>query len=191
MSRIPLVKQVHDYLADIIQPGDNVIDATTGNGHDTVFLAERVGETGKVYGFDIQRQAIDATTQRLRESNLIRRVVLINAGHETLQQHLPVDLTSKVKAIVFNLGYLPGGDKSLITRGATTIEALENAKPLLAGGGVISILAYTGHPGGRGEAEAVKNWAKQQDSQLYEINITVPETEEGNAPEWVLIRRSE
>ena len=134
-----------------------VIDATVGNGHDTLFLARCVGDSGHVYGFDRQAAAIAATRARLREQGMERRVTLYQAGHETLAQWLPTRLA--VKAALFNLGYLPGGDKRLTTHSITTLAALDALRDdYLIPQALLSVIAYRGHPGGEAETHAVREW---------------------------------
>ncbi|MGM0595230.1 MAG: class I SAM-dependent methyltransferase, partial [Pseudomonadota bacterium] len=152
MSPSPLVQQVHQALAERLADGDCVVDATVGNGHDTLFLARCVGESGSVYGLDIQQTALASADRRLCAAGLAQRVSLYHAGHEAMALALPATLQGRLKAVVFNLGYLPGGDKSRTTGSRTTLAALEQAREWLGSGGVISVLAYTGHPGGREEA---------------------------------------
>ena len=93
----------HTLLQEILQPGDHVVDATMGNGHDTVFLAEHIGKTGHVYSFDIQQQAIDATREKLEQHQLEERVSLFLQGHETLGEVIAEQ--QNLKAGIFNLGY--------------------------------------------------------------------------------------
>jgi len=189
MSSLSLVNQAHVALSIILNAGDIAIDATVGNGHDTLFLAEQVGAEGSVYGFDIQEAALDTAYRRLQEAGLAGRVSLYHAGHEVMAVVLPVSVGGRVKAVMFNLGYLPGGDKGRITGIATTVAALEQARSLLASGGAISVLAYTGHPGGREEADAVKGWAATLSPEYYEVAMTVPPSKHDNAPEWVWVQR--
>ena len=108
-----------------VMPGDTVIDATVGNGHDTLFLARLVGREGLVYGFDIQQVALERTAARLQEAGLQDRVQLIHAGHEELKKYVP----DFVQAVMFNLGYLPGADKSVTTLGHTTLRAIKQRFP--------------------------------------------------------------
>jgi 16S rRNA C1402 N4-methylase RsmH len=183
-----LVEQVHHYLETVLRPGDIAVDATVGNGHDTLFLARLVGEQGRVYGFDIQQQALDAATRRLQEQQVLQQVELHQTGHEHLTERLPADTRGRIKAVMFNLGYLPSGDKAITTRPNTTLKALECILEWLAPDGVVSVLAYTGHPGGREEAERVKSWAAELDREKWQAKIEVPPSRNGNAPEWVLIR---
>lgn len=136
------------------------VDATMGNGHDTVLLARCVGDTGQVFAFDIQPEAIAATRARLREAGLEDRVTCLQAGHEEMVPCLPPVAVGCVSAILFNLGYLPGGDKSRITTAVTTRRALDAASAVLAPGGLVSVVAYTGHPGAAGEAAEVERWMR-------------------------------
>ncbi len=191
MTTLPLVQQAHAALSAILADGDTAIDATVGNGHDTLFLARAVGEGGTVYGFDIQEAALDTAWRRLQEAGLERRVSLYHAGHEAMAVVLPASVQGRVKVVMFNLGYLPGGDKQRTTGIATTLAALEQARSLLAPGGAISVLAYTGHPGGREEAEAVKTWAQGLSPDYYQVGIEVPPTVSGAAPEWIVVRRQQ
>lgn len=189
MANLSLVQQAHRVVAEVLHTGDIAIDATVGNGHDTLFLATQVGSAGKVYGFDIQQQALDSAWQRLEQAGQTAPVSLYHAGHEVMAMLLPESVAGRVKAVMFNLGYLPGGDKQRTTSTSTTLAALQAALSLLAPGGVISLLAYTGHPGGREEAEQVKGWAAALAQDLFTTTIEVPSVPLGNAPEWVVIRR--
>jgi len=149
---ITFVKAV---LGQIIAPGDVVIDATVGNGVDTLFLSQAVGPRGRVYGFDIQPAALLATRRRLAERGAPDNVTLFQAGHETMGEHLPAEVRGKVAAAMFNLGYLPGGDESMVTRPRTTCAAIDAALDVMRPAGVVSLVVYTGHPGGAEEARAV------------------------------------
>jgi 16S rRNA C1402 N4-methylase RsmH len=157
-----ILDQCRSVLRRVLQEGDLAIDATVGNGHDTAFLAECVGATGKVVGFDLQEAAIANTRGRLDEQGFGDRVLLLQRGHETMVEALAENsIREKPRAVVFNLGYLPGGDHSLITRPETTLRALESALALLRPGGVIAVVAYPGHQGGSLEAESVLAWARK------------------------------
>ncbi|ATX80126.1 Putative rRNA methylase [Mariprofundus aestuarium] len=186
MARVSLTGQVHKSLLARIKDGATCIDATAGNGFDTLFLASHTGEAGHTYAFDIQQQAIDNTKKRLAEADLLDRVTLIHAGHESMLEHVPETDHGKVDIIVFNLGYLPRTDKSVITHEPTTLQALNSSLKLLSSRGHISILAYPGHPGGREEAEAVKTWAKHLPA-TFDARIHEPENSGGSSPEWIEI----
>ncbi len=143
------------FLREVVGEGDRVVDATCGNGHDTLLLAELVGPDGKVWGFDIQGEAIAATATLLEGAGFRERVELLHAGHEQLDKFV----SGPVVAVVFNLGYLPGGEKGCVTSPRNTVAALAQGIKLLAPGGRICIVLYTGHPGGGEEAESVESWA--------------------------------
>lgn len=143
-----------------LRPGDHVVDATVGNGHDTRFLAEAVGTSGRVDGFEIQPDAIRAARERLRE---YPQVILHQVGHETMADRV----TPGRAAVMFNLGYFPSGDKRIITRAETTLPALDAALALLRDGGLLTVVVYPGHPGGEEEARAVDTWFAQLDSRPH------------------------
>jgi predicted methyltransferase len=160
-SVMRILDQAHDWIRRVLAPGDLAIDATVGNGHDTVFLAECVGPDGRVVGFDIQQAALDEAARRLQQENLAERVVLVHRGHEAMQDELGrVATTARPKVVMFNLGYRPGGDHAVITRAETTIAALDQAVDLVLPGGLITIVAYPGHAGGETEADSVLEWAR-------------------------------
>ena len=153
----------HLLLQSFVRDGHNAVDATCGNGHDTLLLARLVGLHGHVWGFDIQRQAIEETGRRLAEAEMAHRVTLLPVGHEELQQHITVPL----QVVLFNLGYLPGGDRGIITSPDTTGIALEQALTLLAPGGIVIVTVYPGHSGGEEERSAVERWAAALDPRAF------------------------
>lgn len=149
-------------LQTVINPGDIVIDATAGTGQDTCFLAACSGETGRVFAFDIQKEALEQAHETLAKSGLSSHVTFVNKSHEYMADVLADQgiLEQSVKAIVFNLGYFPGGDQAIITTRETTLKALAAALKLLAPNGMISVCLYPGHPGGQEETDAVIRWAE-------------------------------
>ena len=158
-----------------------------GNGHDTLFLADKVGPAGVVYAFDRQSSALAATRQRLHEHHQLAQVQLIEAGHETLLNWIAQAHHGRVKAILFNLGYLPGGDKSITTRSATTLQALNASLHLLAPHGRLSIIAYPGHPAGVKETETVKQWSAALPSTHYRTSFHIPQATRARPPEWIVV----
>ena len=133
-----------DCLRRFLLPGDTVIDATMGNGHDTLMLCELVGESGCVHAFDVQPQAVENTRIRLTEAGVIDRAHLHLDGHQNMKQYIE----GRVQAVMFNLGWLPGGDKSVTTLWMTTQIAVESALQLLEIGGICIICVYPGHEAG-------------------------------------------
>lgn len=157
----------HHLLKEIIQPGDHVVDATVGNGHDTRLLAELVGKTGKVYGFDVQAQALKTTQARLAAEDLTSQTELFQRGHEDLASLIP--LKEHLRGAIFNLGYLPKSDKSIITTGENTLTALSSLLPRLLPGGRIIIVVYYGHPGGELEKDAVMSFVTDLSQKEYNV----------------------
>lgn len=177
----------HDIIKEAISEGDYAIDATLGNGHDTLFLAELVGLEGKVFGFDIQKDAIQSTKERLIENNLYNQVELIHDGHENMLEHIPED--QQVSAVMFNLGYLPKGDKNIVTKAETTVKAINQALSLLKTGGVLSIMVYYGHPGTNGEKEAVDELVREIPQDDYEVLSYKFVNQINNPPYLYMIKR--
>lgn len=188
--QISLVQQAHEAVAKVLSQGDIAVDATVGNGHDTVFLAERVGADGHVFGMDLQRSALLSTGARLSENGLSSRVTLIEGSHEDLLQQIPRMHHGLVKAVMFNLGYLPGSDKTVITKARCTIPALRAALSILAPRGCLSILAYPGHPGGREETEAVRAWTKEVEDLGFHVSASSVVHTRRTPPEWIFIRNA-
>lgn len=138
------ISYAQQLLKDHITKGDTVVDATCGNGNDTLFLADLVGTEGKVYGFDIQKQAVEQTRKKLMQSNLFIQAECIQDGHENIAQWVK----EPVNAAMFNLGYLPGSDKGMTTKPETTIKAIQSLLSLLTLNGLITVVVYTGHDQG-------------------------------------------
>ncbi|MBC1638610.1 methyltransferase domain-containing protein [Listeria welshimeri] len=155
----------HDTLRKVVRPGDYVIDATCGNGHDTLLLADLVGVNGHVLGFDIQQQAINATKTRLENAGFTPQVELVCASHA----FIPKYATKPVRAAIFNLGYLPGGDKEITTTADSTLESLGHLMRLLEVGGVIILVIYHGHPAGKLEKDAVVTFCEAIPQQNFHV----------------------
>lgn len=160
--------QAHREVAAVLRSGEVAVDATAGNGHDTLFLAERVGPSGRVLAFDIQPAAIEATRARLAAASLEQRVGLVLGSHEELAEHVA---PGGVAAVMFNLGYFPGGDHGVITRTDGTLRALAAARGALRAGGILTIVCYPGHPGGGEESAAVVGWAEALDPAGWEVAV--------------------
>ena len=160
MQRISLVKSAHDLIRDRLRPGAVAVDATVGNGFDTLFLLQQVGPSGRVYGFDIQEKALASARSKISENGLLNGATLFQASHERMSDLIPARHHGRIKACMFNLGYLPHGDKSIVTTPDSTIAALNAACNLLSARGMITVIAYLGHPGGGLETERVTEWCE-------------------------------
>ncbi len=143
--------------------GPLMLDATAGNGHDTAFLAELAGEDGLVLAVDRQEEALVRSASLLRERGLERRARLMRCDHADMAALLVRELPggdSLLALGVFNLGFLPRSDKRVATSAATTLTALGAVWARLRPGGLLSVHAYSGHPGGADEATAVGDWMR-------------------------------
>lgn len=154
-----------DLLNRFVKEGDIVADATVGNGNDTLILSKLVGSRGMVYGFDIQEEAIARTRKLLEENNLLDRVYLIHDSHDKIDEYIqePLDL------IVYNLGYLPRGDKRIITRADSTLTSVSKALELLKENGIMLIVSYIGHPGGLEEKIALEEYLGRLDQGQFNV----------------------
>lgn len=178
---------VHSWLRDHVHPGDVVLDATCGNGHDTILLAELCGSTGRVWALDVQQAAIEATKSRLQERQLSERVHLVQQSHSDLDDILQEE--SALTCAVFNLGYLPGSDKSVTTRVSSTLRAHESLLSRMVPGGVIFTTVYVGHDGGREEADALLSWAKGLDRKRWSAARHEWINQDSNPPFILIIQR--
>ena len=166
-----------------IKQGDSVIDATCGAGHDTVTLAGAVGETGTVFAFDIQQDAIDCTGERLDEEGL-RNVQLIHDSFVSMGAYVP---EGSAAAAVFNLGYLPGGDHSITTTADETLSGLKEALNIIRCGGIVTVVLYSGHKEGAYEKQQVLSWAESLDPGRYHVAYTSFLNQRNDPPEvmWI------
>lgn len=174
-----LVEQAHEALRAFLKAGDIVIDATVGNGYDTTFLAQQVGPSGSVYGFDIQPLALEVAGMVLKTRKCDAWCFLKLASHENMLELIPKKHQGKIAAAMFNLGYLPHGDKALVTQPESTARALDACLQLLKNEGVISILSYRGHPGGMDEFKRVQTWIGTHEDEvriLIQQNSKHPES---------------
>ncbi len=153
------------FILQHLKPGDTAVDYTMGNGHDTEFLSKTVGETGKVYAFDIQQNAINSTKNNLLAAGCDDNYTLILASHHRVKEFVH----EKVKAGMFNLGYLPGSDKKITTMHETTLLAIDAAIELMDKDAIILIAVYPGHAEGAVEGTLVSEKLSQLDRHLYTV----------------------
>lgn len=182
------VEWSHDLIESRVQPGAWVVDATAGNGYDTLLLARLVGTGGRVFAFDVQAAAIEATRARLVEAGLLEICTLICDGHQHMARLLPAEAKGKIAAAMFNLGWLPGQDKTCITRTDSTLAALHTTLEWLQPGGIVTIVVYPNHDGGNDEAKAVADWACALSSKTFEVRHMRSHYRQGLSPECWAVR---
>ena len=145
-------------------PGARAVDATMGNGKDTLWLCGLVGETGRVYAFDVQAEAVARTRELLEREGVADRAALFCRGHE----HMAEVVDGPVDAVMFNLGWLPGAEHGVTTRVETTLQAADAALTLLKPEGLLTICVYPGHDEGTRELNALTAWAASLDPRRYD-----------------------
>lgn len=165
---IRLTERARERISEVLRPGDLAVDATAGNGHDTLFLSQAVGGQGCVIAFDIQAKAILSTRSRLLSAGA-DNVKLLQASHAQLEELLPIEAQGNVVAVMFNLGYLPGSDHSVATSAATTLAGMDAAVRVLRAGGLMTVIAYRGHAGGEEEAAAIESWLDRLDPSRFTV----------------------
>ena len=134
-----------------LKAGDVAVDFTMGNGYDTEFLSRTVGEHGHVYAFDIQKAAVESTQARLESVDCPKNYTLIHDSHHRVKDYVK----TPIKAGMFNLGWLPGGDKSITTLRETTLPAIEAAIDLLDRDAILNVAVYPGHEEGDAEGKMI------------------------------------
>ena len=162
-------EMAHQLVAARIKKRNSAIDATAGNGHDTLFLAQTVGNGGKVFAIDLQEEAIEATRERIEASDFAKPVEYFCHDHAEMKDIIPPGKHGKIKAIMFNLGYLPGGDKSATTTWPSTLKAIRAGLDLLREGGLLTIVVYPGHSAGKQEAIALDKFSTQLDADEFSV----------------------
>ena len=167
--RISLVNEAHQRISAKLHAGGMAVDATIGNGHDTRFLLQCVAPTGHVYGFDIQVSALQSAKAKIVEPALLKCLTLFHASHASMVELIPERCRGRIDAIMFNLGYLPGSDKTVKTQTNSTLAALNGAGELLAKGGIMTVVAYPGHPEGIQETADVTAWCAALDKQRFDV----------------------
>ncbi len=159
MNRLPLI----DFSKNIIREKKNIkvaVDMTCGNGNDTLFLSELAEE---VIAFDIQEIAIE-NTRKLLEKNSRENVRFIGESFENIAKY-----TDEVDVVMYNLGYLPDGDKSIVSTADITVNSINEVLKILSSGGIVSIMCYVGHEAGEEEKIAVETLIKDLDNKRYEV----------------------
>lgn len=160
---LDILETEKSFILKHIKEGDTVADFTMGNGHDTLFFSKTVGESGHVFAFDIQPSALESTQKRLTENGAPSNYTLICDSHHNAKKYID----RPIKAGMFNLGYLPGGDKSITTKRETTLAAIEAAIDLLDKDAILLIAVYPGHAEGEIEGELINEMLSTLDRKKY------------------------
>lgn len=155
----------HNLIRKYVRQGNRVLDCTVGNGRDTLLLSKLVGSQGKVYGFDIQEVAITKTRKLLKEKGSKDNVDLILDSHEHIDQYID----EKLDLIIYNLGYLPGGNKNIRTTAATSVKSIKKSLNLLYPNGILLVTVYLGHAGGIEEKEEIEELLINLDQKYYNV----------------------
>lgn len=184
MKNYQITEWCHHFIREHVKQGDICIDATAGNGNDTQLLCELVGEQGKVFAFDIQEQAIENTRNRLEKFALSDRAEVIKDSHTNMGQYVEEE---NVSCIVFNFGYLPGGDHALATHKDTSIAAIYAGLDLLKKGGMMSLCIYSGGDSGFEERDGILGELKKLDTKQYLVILTSYFNRPSNPPIPVMI----
>lgn len=187
-----IIRQTTEFAMHIVrayvEPGDTVVDATCGNGRDTLALASM--GPARLYAFDMQEAAVRATTALLEANGYTKgiregNIIVKQLAHEEMAGFV----AAPIKAIVFNLGYLPGGDKTITTRAETTLSAVQGAMELLQPDGLICITMYSGHDEGKREKESLLDLAERLDAATWHTAFISMLNQKHNPPEILLITR--
>lgn len=179
------------WAAEIIEKalydGAVAVDATLGNGHDACRLCLLVGEHGRVFGFDVQREAVERSARRLAEAGFEQRAQLICDGHQNMRSYIP---DGTADAVMFNLGWLPGAEHQVTTLADTTLEAVNAALQLLKEEGVMTVCIYPGHAEGARERDALIGWAKGLDEKYYDAMLRCYLNQSADPPLMLAVKKN-
>ncbi len=173
------------FINNFVHPGDTAVDATMGNGNDTLKLCKAVGCGGKVFAFDIQKTAMESTKEKLIKENFSNAQLILDS-----HSHMDKYIEEKVSCVIFNLGYLPGGDHSVCTKGDTSIEAIEKSLSLISDRGFVSVTVYYGKNSGTEEKDAVMEYLKTIDHKKYTVTVHNFFNRPNNPPITVIITKN-
>ena len=168
MKQSQITYWCHEVIRSQSQKGGLYIDATMGNGNDTLMLCELAGETGEVFAFDIQEQAVKATRTLLEKYEVTAKYHLMLDGHENMDNYVQ---PGSVDVICFNFGYLPGGDHEIATRASTSIVAIQKGLELLKSGGMMSLCVYSGGDTGFEERDCILDFLKGLPAREYTVIV--------------------
>lgn len=148
--------------------GGFAIDATAGNGGDTLLLCETLGPKGRVLAMDVQAQAVNNTRKLLEEKGYAHMVQVVQDSHANLEQYAAPE---SADCVVFNFGWLPGGDHNVFTQKESSLTAIEKGLTCLKPGGIMSLCVYYGRNNGYEERDAILNYVRQLDHRSYTVLV--------------------
>lgn len=185
MKLINALGMSREYAKKHVKPGDKVVDATAGHGRDTLLLSELVGESGFVYSFDVQDEALSSTGKLLKIKEKTSNVMLIKDSHENMKKHVEPGIS----CVMFNLGYLPGGDHSIHTKADSSIAAIDAASMLLKPEGLILIVIYHGGDTGFTERDSVIEHCSALDQKKFTVEMISFINQQGDPPILICIQK--
>jgi len=186
-KKLQITEWCHRFIREQVQPGDICIDATAGNGNDTLLLHELVGEDGYVFAFDIQEEAIIRTAQLVDDAGVPGEAEYFVCGHEQMKQRIPEEVHGQICCVMFNFGYLPGGSHDLSTTLDTSLEGIKQGLELLQVDGLMSLLIYSGGDTGFDEKEGILQYVKNLNSKQYLVITNEYANRPNHPPMLVLI----
>ncbi len=178
------LKLSHEHLKNHINKGDICIDATMGKGRDTLLLSNLAGDEGKVYAFDIQKEALNSTKTLLDENNKTNVTLILDSHHKM------GDYVTNAKCVVFNFGFLPGGDHSIFSHADTSIKAIDSALDIITDDGFISICSYYGGDTGFEEKDAILSYLESLDQKKYTVMLQSFHNRKGCPPLFIIIEKN-
>ena len=170
-----------------LHEGAQAVDATLGNGHDALWLCSLVGESGRVYGFDVQAEAVQRSRARLQEAGMEERAQLILDGHQNMENYIE---PQSADVVMFNLGWLPGAAHGVTTQMQTTLQAVNAALKVLREDGLLTICVYPGHEEGAREREALLNWARNLNEREYDTMLRCYLNQSGDPPLLIAVKKN-
>lgn len=170
-----------------LHEGAIAVDATLGNGHDCLWLCMLVGQSGHVYGFDVQKEAVEASAGRLAQAGMQDRATLLLDGHQHMLDHVQPE---SADAVMFNLGWLPGAAHGVTTQTQTTLQAVNAALTVLKQEGLLTICIYPGHEEGTREKEALLNWAQKLNEREYDVMLRCYLNQSKDPPLMIAVKKN-
>ena len=158
----------HRFIQRHLPRGGFAIDATAGNGGDTLLLCETVGKEGRVLAMDIQPQAVENTQKLLAEKGWQENAQVVLDSHANLLQYTQPE---SADCVVFNFGWLPGGSHEIFTQKESSLEAIRQGLECLKPGGIMSLCVYYGRNNGYEERDAILDYVRGLDHRRYTVMV--------------------